>query len=375
MANTKKSDNRMLWIRGLIEEDESFPDNIEIEFVSEKDITGTLKYKNITCYQTSTSSAYSDKLYTYNLRIGYKRGSVESDGGKRAMDIAGKNGYFSLAPWDELVNIFSLFFQGRFWVVNAGRRVNGTVFKQHLHFKYQPVQLYLFKGMLGNIYEQTWQDIIPFLQKLENINPKWHYPIYRACAHYNSALKQIGDETDLSYIYLVSCIEALSKDSDLDPAEKDNISKIHNSIKELKLSKAIEGELLEYVENRKTGLKFRGFIKEYAPNFRPVKKDIPNDKISTMISQEEIDIYVKKVYDSRSKFLHEGEPIGNLLLIGEEPSNEDVDISSCMGVQIDGRKWKRNDIIPRPSFYATLFRQAIITHIEKLPEETSKTTP
>jgi len=110
-----KSDDRMLWIRGLDENDVSdMFGTIDAEVGSESRITGLIDYHNgAILFGPTTLSPDNVGLYKYLLRVRLASRSSGVSRGKR-------NGYlFSGGEISELIALSSLCLQARFYLLST----------------------------------------------------------------------------------------------------------------------------------------------------------------------------------------------------------------------------------------------------------------
>jgi hypothetical protein len=83
------------------------------------------------------------------------------------------------------------------------------------------------------------------------------------------------------------------------------------------------------------------------------------------VAEEEIPKFISKLYDRRSKYLHTGEELQFYKYFHDSKDYTDYDLPSIMGMRSGNRRFDRDDLLPYPSFFITLFREAILNHITK----------
>ena len=254
------NDNRMGWIRNLEAlADGSQQYTVEYEVGSECHIPGLLDYADgkIICASMSTEES-KDGLWLYNLAVRYPLGphnyNLKAD----------KKGYsFKDGILGELLALMSLFFRCRFFLISTrlppGNPSLGMTIKKEYPFvrvRCNPgIHPPLFQSSNSNLATE-FKDFLDVVQKLDRA---LHQDFILACHHYARAIKEVGVDSEMVFIRLVSAIEALSKNLALN--RKDDAldeQRITDLIVQSSFSTEHKKDLQEIFDVRKSKKRRRG---------------------------------------------------------------------------------------------------------------------
>jgi hypothetical protein len=361
------NDNRMLWIRNIEKLEESAsPHNYyaEYEIASECRIPGILNYGNgkILCGLATSTATYG--LYHYFIRFQYV-GSQDPIYNKQAN---AKGYYFKDGVLGEILSLFSLYFQCRFYLIASYQgELSGTGLKIKIpnDFLYRPCNHKIHPKIFHN-NRNFAVGLSDFLDSIKSLKNNVHQQFALACYHYANALKEVGVDGEMVFIRLVSSIETLLKDFKL--RKKDNPlngAKLSSIFFKNRFSKpqAVQLRQILCVDNgglirvERIRRKFIKFMEAYSKGFlhggnwkakhcKIMKKDFPK--------------ILEAIYDARSAYLHNGEPMYLSQLMGVS-YRWDTD-PSC-GMIIDNRTISKAKKLPYAYWFEDLVRHCLLQYL------------
>lgn len=349
-----ENDNRMGWVRNYLkicEKPEAF-EYWEYEIVSECRITGLLTYKDglIIC---SLFMMEEDErgLFHYILKVKQAKSEVAYNS-----NASKKGYYYKKGAIGEIITLFSLFLRCRFYLIAFYYpEINGIKHKYEYKFNYRSCNPALHKGIFdvkGNPARNFCVGLPDFLDKFLKLPAKHHQKIIFSCAHYLNALKDVGIDEEMLYVRLVSAIEVLSSSSKL----KDQLC---NKVNKLVLDSKIKAEIINNLSISGTKKNFIKFIKDNCKYFfkgggRKVKHCI--------ILKPNLVEKLKVIYDARSEYLHNGEP----MYISRPMHGDDKwDQDPTMGIVQDNRSIDGAKKLPFTNWFEKLVRHSILNYIDK----------
>jgi len=381
----KKLDNRMGWIRNLesLSESEDGSSWHEYEIASECFIAGELNYSRGKIYcKFLTLEKDKDGLYRYLLCMQYRAISFKNNGEKKGY-------YFIDGPCGEILALFSIFFQCRFYLVSI--YTPSVKIKKYEDFLYRkPYALNHpeifnandcnrnFAEGLNNFpasCDTIFNSLSDFLDSIKKLSPEKHQSFILACWHYARSLKEVGLDREMVFIRLVSAIEALSKDYDkiddpLDGAAFDELFKGADLIDEQRdrLREILRVGKKGKIRIDKNSWRFREFIKRYSNEFaytQPAKEVASHGINRLYVTQENLEEVLKLIYSARSKYLHEGEPMHLSELIVNELAKKDInwDFWCSVGGIIDNRSFGSTQL-PYECLFERLVRHCLLKWFE-----------
>jgi len=212
----KGSDNRMGWVRNLKALDrESEHFVVEYELGSECRIPGLLDYSDgkIICALMSTEEGRGG-LWPYNLVLHVPRD-------RHGHNLkAGKGYYFKDGRLGELVALMSLFFRCRFYLISSRHLPGDPRMGMTLKREYPFVRVKCNPAIHPPLFEKPDKnlavDFKGFLDTVRTLDPRLHQEFILACHHYARAVREVGVDSEMVFIRLVSAIEALCRHVTLD---------------------------------------------------------------------------------------------------------------------------------------------------------------
>lgn len=360
------TDNRMAWIRSeerlLASEAGYFS---EVEIASEQRITGVFSYGDnfllAGLYQIEKDA--TNGLYHYLLKMRFPPFE-----GYDNLPTATRHGYyFKEGMLGEILCLLSLHFRSRFYLVST---IQGELTPRGLRTKIENEFLYKKSNPVihPHIFEQPnktfarW--INEFFDSVKNLDTRYHQQFILACHHYQRALKEVGVDSEMVFIRLVSAVEILSQDEELDSEEdvleNTNITKL---LEESDLTAIEKEELKKVFDVRKSGKKFVRFIERNCSGY--FKGGNYRAK-HTKIKKENLGAVLKTIYQARSDYLHSGEPM-YLSMVMHGANNWDTDPS--MGMTIDNRNIPESKKMPYTFFFEGLVRHCLLNFLRKNQRE------
>ena len=369
MPTVAENDNRMSWIRHIEfvkTKKKKYHSYEEYELACECRITGGLDYKKGAIYCSFlTSEKDRDGLYHYSLRIRTAYNDPNDPTPYRDYKSANSKGYyFKAGIAEELISLFSVFFQCRFYVVatnsylpNSYRRI-----RNEKDLIYKPSEPGIHPTIFSEKSRSFSIGLTEFLDRTISLPVKLHQDFLWASFQYSQALRQVGIDTEMVFIKLVSAIEILSTHIDIDPAV--DVFNGRKLSEVLDLSTLDEGQK-EKVEKiflvRNSGLRFVSFIEKYCTSFFKGGKSIAEH---CKIRRSALVPVLKKIYSARSEYLHNGESMYlSTPLRMKEARNWDTDPSR--GMMIDNRSFSASLKLPFAHFFESLVRHCLINFLGK----------
>ena len=362
MKKTRKNtDDRMQWILALEEYKENKGKKVyftEYEICSEVRIPGVLDYGSGFLQCHIFQEANKDGLYTYILRIKHIRKEYKFN----LNNFSKKGYYFESGLAGELLAIFSVYFQARFYLkaTITGKSPKDTIgFRSEEEFQYRKPGLFLNFEMFSD-QKRNWADtgLKSFLDTVKTLDPKYHQKLIQSFHWYAQAIKEIGVDHQLFFIKMVSAVESLLNFIGF---THDNLEKKLNLlINDGKFAKKESEEIKNWLKNRGIKRKFTAFLKKYSEGF--FKKGRRKAK-HCHIRETELADYAKRIYNARSAYLHEGRPMYRSFDTNMEDAKYwDLDLSQ--GMMVDRKRFAANEKLPRVRWFERLVNQCLKNFIE-----------
>ncbi|MBN1293813.1 MAG: hypothetical protein JXB48_18365 [Candidatus Latescibacteria bacterium] len=368
---TQSNDNRMGWIRNIKKlQNKKFKNwDVEYEIASETYIPGILNFKNssILC-GLATFDRNKIGLYKYILKIKFAESSVPNFSVKKFS----KGYFFKDGIPGELVALFSLFFQSRFFLLSAfWGDLTSTGLKQKVEYNplYRTCQPYFDPQNCTNKNRNFAVGLPEFLEQITHIDTKYQQNIILACYHYARALQEFGIDEEMVFIRLVSAIEAINNCNQCrELIARDDIlygKEFEDIIKPEVLSNDEEQQLKKIFDLRKSKLRFNRFIEHYSKGF--FRGGNYKSK-HTRIKKSDLPKVLSNIYDSRSSYLHSGE---TMYLSRPIKGGNKFHTDSFTDMISDNRKFSGNKKLPYGSFFQSLVRHCILEFIKDVSKKTN----
>jgi hypothetical protein len=358
-------DNRMGWCINIDKlEHDDMPYSIdEYELASDSYIPGIFDYRNgkILC-GLSTFTMDSNGMYKYLLKIKFAGQSSFVPPYKKATN----KGYaFKDGVPGELISIFSLYFQCRFFLIAAyfgDLTATGLKVKQEFRPHLQLFRPYFDPSFYPEGNRNFGLGLSDFLDQIKRIDAKYHQQIVLACFHYARALREFGIDEEMVFIRLVSAVEAVSGYINLN--KRDDLFSgrdFEEIIKSDMLSVDEKIELNSLFDNRKAKRRFKRFFELYSGGFfKGGNFKAPH----TRVKKADLSRTLDAIYDSRSDYLHNGEAmfLSSFFMKGGEKWDQDI----FFEIIIDRRKLARRKKLPYSSFFQRLVRYCLMAYIKEI---------
>ena len=371
MTTSKQTDNRMAWIRNLeAVKSTKKMQTVEHEFESECRIPGLLDYANqkLLCGMIVTNEEPGTSPYQYSLQIQYPDDYYDY----KPSDATKGGYYFPEEIGGELLSLFSVFFQCRFFqtATNSCRLTSmglpvRMVYRRQPHVRLSP-DLHP-KVLQDNASRKFGTGLGDFLDKVHGLDAAKHKRFIFACWHYARALREIGLDSEMVFIRLVSAIEFLAEGGTLPMAKNPLEGADFESIlapgalsdqQVAQLKKLLRVDRHGKIRVRKHKAQFIQFINEHskgclkggnwkAKGLKIQRKDIP--KVAGTI------------YDARSAYLHTGEPM-YLSQFVRNPRSWDMDPG--LGMMIDKKRFPASKKLPYTYWFEDLVRCCLLNYLE-----------
>jgi hypothetical protein len=264
----------------------------------------------------------------------------------------------------ELISIFSLFFQCRFFLL-AHYFGDLTTTGLKIKTEYNPTLRFCRPYFDPTFYPDGTRNfamgLSDFLDQLCHLDEKYHQKIVLACFHYARALREFGVDDEMVFIRLVSAVEAVLEWTSLDKRDDlFNGKSFEEIVKPDLLSKPEEAELRSIFDNRKTQRKFIRFIEQYSNGFfKGGNFKAPH----TRVKKADLSKTLEAIYRSRSDYLHNGEA---MFLSSHMRGGEKWDTGIEVEMILDNRRFTRRKKLPYSSFFQRLVRYCLMAFIKDI---------
>lgn len=268
-------------------------------------------------------------------------------------DAASPNGYYhggGIA--EEVVTLASLFLRRRL-------RVEGVVRMGDLPRMYnqrrstRAIDQELLNG------PTNLESLASWFQMLEHFNSALHQRFILAANFYQQALQRADEDPTTAYLHLVSAIEVLSGDFDIGPvniADYDQgLSTLIDRIEDAALGVAITEGVLR--NQHFIGRRFKEFILHHLEETFWREQD--SDHILT-ITRSDLPKLLTRIYNQRSKTLHEGEPFPPSTNYAPHRGEE---MPIGLGEMSGDRRWEPSQFIPLFHFFERLTRHVLLSYL------------
>lgn len=302
-----------------------------------------------------------------------------------------KGYYHGGGAGDEILNLCSLFLRRRL----IPQQKNVSYYIKEFLLSEVGVEGWIDEALIKG--KSNLNELYEWFELLEKLDEKYHLKFIFATKMYQNAINRIEESPDISYLNLVSAIEVLSEDVDIEisiediTADDKKLEKFLNSIQDSECQNRIKDEFLrKFKKDHYISRQFIEFIKMYLPSGFWEKNENGNitDDMSLEIIARELEGQIneiefedriipngnedvkwlgilKRIYNQRSRTLHAGEPfqphIFNLI-----PISSTIEIPRWFYGYISGdRRWYEKDFIPYPHFFERLVNEVLKSYLKK----------
>ena len=356
---------RMLWIRNLEAVGQAASSiTFDVELGSEIRIAGLLNYGsgNILCGALTLDPDRSG-LYKYLLRVRFTQQVADE------IPQGTARGYlFPEGPAGELVALLSLHFQTRFYVLS---RTIGELSPQSLAVKTElpPIRGDFAPRLDPIVFSRAPRSfdgsLSSFLDEVRLLPPTHHLPFVIAAWHYSRALREIGVDEEMIFVRLVSAVESVAQG--IVPNERDVLAGL--AFKEVARYEAMDQEQIDELrgtfEVRRTKARFVAFLERYCTGFF---ENEPREPANTQVTPETLRQVAGAVYNARSGYLHNGEPMYLSRFSHKFP---EWHMDPFQGMTWQDRYFAGKKKLPHASFFHRLTRHCILTYFHELTKGSS----
>lgn len=204
-------------------------------------------------------------------------------------------------------------------------------------------------------------ELSPSMAQVFGLPVDYHQMFILACRMYQESLSLIDAKPDLAYLLLVSCIEVFvgrlgrrTKETDLAPTLRDALAKCDEGSRAVILEAYL-------AQDRGVGRNFVEFILEHVGDeFWAASPKITVDK--GLIERVELPALLTRIYDARSKLVHEAEPFPPNVLDAPDDKSE---IDRRSELTVGEKRWSQKQIIPYARFFERLVQHVLTAFLKK----------
>jgi len=376
-------DNRMGWIRFLENPGEATGARWveDWEIASECRITGKLDEANgKLIFSPHSFEPDENSLYKYVIRFSYPMAVRDTEEVLRRSESATKRGYhFKGGAPAELVALISVALRCRVFVVACERgaaAADSIPTKHDLPFRYQKVAHASLPVLFQEGNRNFVHDLAPFLKLVKGLETARHNRFMLACHHYARALRDVGTDTEMVFLRLVSTIEALSRDYEFKKGDHALNGKKYSALFAGASLSADEDQSLREIllvdddQIAITRLKQR-FIR-FAFDYSTGALRGGNRKAKHLwIGRAKVPQALAAIYDARSSYLHNGEPMYLSQFMGAYPK---WDTDPSLGMISDNRRFDAKSKLPYVSWFENVVRSCLLNYLRR-HQTTAAVTP
>lgn len=266
--------------------------------------------------------------------------------------------YFKEGLAGELICIFAVCLRARFYLRNQVNRDNKGPSTKITYPVFLPSTVSEYKAIFDDKKKNLTSDVIPFFQKVASLPDKGHFNIIHAFREYHEALKNIGIDHDITYLKLVVAIEGITTIEKKDrPSFQDDFPECFKLLQECKEKL---NKISKLWENRGSISSVTSFFDKYLLSDNPefTETICMNEKgeKSLLPFRKTVD----RIYDARSKYVHEG-----LQMLISKNSFTDSYYEPILGGVRDRKKITVDEMLPMISYFDSIVNVSLIAYVEK----------
>ncbi|NTV41095.1 MAG: hypothetical protein HGA61_02370, partial [Candidatus Moranbacteria bacterium] len=175
---------------------------------------------------------------------------------------------------------------------------------------------------------------------------------------YAEAVKEIGIDHQLFFIKMTSAVESLLTFIE---APADNLKEKLINLDKNEFEKQELDEINNWLKNRAIRKRFSYFFQKYSKGyFKGGKRKAQH----CFIKKDQLNAYIKRIYDARSTYLHNGKPMYlSFDMTMEEAKSWDLDPG--LGMMIDRKSISGNEKLPRARWFERITNYCLKNFIEE----------
>ena len=207
-----------------------------------------------------------------------------------------------------------------------------------------------------------------FLDKVKKLEGSKHQNYILACHHYARSLKEVGVDSEMVFIRLVSAIETISRDYKLNIHDNPLNNQEFTDLFDISLmSKEQAKQLREILKVSKQGKiqiekskqKFIQFIDDFS---RGCLKGGNWKARHVKITRKNLPDVLSAIYNGRSGYLHAGEPMYLSQFMTHSAGKWDTDPS--LGMMIDNRRFSPSEKLPYTYWFENVVRHCLLNYLK-----------
>ncbi|MFA5860092.1 MAG: hypothetical protein WDA16_00210 [Candidatus Thermoplasmatota archaeon] len=180
-----------------------------------------------------------------------------------------------------------------------------------------------------------------------------------AARFYHLALPLLDEDVDLAYLFLTSSIEPLlygynPKNYGVAEANAELAAVLHQKLDAEGFAQ-VEAAFLQHAP--KVRARFVEFIQEYLPESYWDDPTRPTPGAGQM-RREDLAMYLKRIYDARSKLVHEGEPLPPQMRFDSETPHG-------LAVMAGHKKWDRTEMLPHSRTFERMVHHVLMSYVDR----------
>jgi hypothetical protein len=200
-------------------------------------------------------------------------------------------------------------------------------------------------------------DLVGGIDLLRRLPDEHHEMFILACRMYQEALALIDEKPDLAYLLLVSSVEVFVAKLGRKTVEGDLAPEIRSALADVG-NEAAKKVLLDRVLDldRGIGRNFVSYVVELVSD--EFWQQSPSISIEDgRVDRAELPDLLRKIYNQRSKTLHEAEPFPPNIM---DPPDSEAEIDRRPSVAVGQRRWTQAQVIPYVTFFERLVQHVLL---------------
>ncbi len=353
-----RDDKRMYFIRNLeaLKNVSADSDVVEYEVITDAHIVGEFTYGPyyFTIWEFSDKPPGQDRKLC--LRIREKSASPNDEPWKTATT---SGFYHGGGIADELLALAALFFRRRFKLGPIVRMGDN------------PCLLPVRRGWIDQALIAGGSNLGELLEALklaEALDDSYHQRFILAVRLYHRAVQVIEEQPDMAYLNLVSAIEVLCQEVDVGEITLSDIDGELAACIDSVADADLRGKITDRIIKRERFIR-RRFVKFILDNLEESFWTRSERPQHGRVDSEQLPALLNRIYDQRSRTLHNGEPFPASIL---SPPLQGAEIDVALGVIVGEKKWEPGDFIPYPHFFERLVNHVLRTFLKKNQAKTGE---
>lgn len=263
--------------------------------------------------------------------------------------------YHGLSMQEEFCTLASVVLRKRVWpgpvmrIGNKPSRTKGSTLPRH-------------KALLsGTLHAPTLKES---LERIRKLPAKYHEAFILACRMYQEAISIIDEKPDFAYLLLVSAIEVFVAKFGPRTTEDELSPEVRAALDACpEVPRRVLAKRLLELDNRITR-NFVSFVVDHVAEDFWARHDVPS---AGHVTKAELPKLLKRIYNQRSKTLHEARPFPPYVLFAD---SEDTEIDRRAEVVVGAHRWTEADSIPDVRFFERVVQHVLLNFLVRRAGET-----